>query len=170
MRCSEEKLSLVHLNKEEVLIALSEGQSGAKMQMIKRTDIAISFILVLMGLVLLPALSHSGEAEGILILVQGVTVSEEVSTYSSFIEKYVNQHWKKGDRPDSRFQVTLLEVTKRERVEQLKGQYNYCLVMIEFAREVRECMACFWQPDVPGQAGKAFEFKGIYEVARKPIV
>lgn len=138
--------------------------------MMKKTEVVISFIMVLMGSVFLPALSHSGKAEEMPVLVQEHPAPDEISTYSSFIERYVNRHWKKGDRPDSQFQVVLLEVTKRERVEQLKGQYNYCLVMIEFAGEVRECVACFWLPDVPTQAGKAFEFKGIYEVARRPVV
>ena len=123
-----------------------------------------------MGLVFLQFPFHFGEAKEIARLLQGHPVSEEeISTYKSFIETYVNRNWKKGNQPDSQYQVTLLEITKTQRIDQLRGQYNYCLVMIEFAGEVRECMACFWQPDVPTPE-RAFDFKGIYEVARKSVI
>ena len=137
----------------------------------KRSKMSIPLIPILVGLVFLPFPFHSGEAKEMSNLIRVCTVSEEeVSTYSSFIEKYVNQNWKKGTHTDSQYQVTLLEITKRERVDQLEGQYNYCLVMIEFAGEIRECVACFFQPDAPTQPGKPFDFKGIYEVARKPVI
>jgi hypothetical protein len=135
-----------------------------------RISISISVIPILMGLVFLQFPSHFGEAKEMSSLLQGHPVSEEeISTYTSFIETYVNRNWKKGNQPDSQYHVTLLEITKTQRIDQLRGQYNYCLVMIEFAGEVRECMACFWQPDVPVPE-KAFDFKGIYEVARKSVI
>ena len=136
----------------------------------KRIKICSYLIPILIGWVFLQFPFHFGEAKETPSLLQGYAVSEEeVATYSSFIEKYVNQHWKKGDQPNSHYEVTLLEITKRERIEQLKGQYNYCLVLIEFAGEIRECVACFWQPDTPAP-GRPFDFKGIREVARKAIM
>ncbi len=127
-------------------------------------------ISILMGCVFLPLSFHSGEAKETPGLLERCAFSEdEISTYSSFIESYVNQHWKTGNQPGSHYEVTLLEITKRERIEQLKGQYNYCLVLIEFAGEIRECVACFWQPDTPAP-GRPFEFKGIREVARKVVM
>ena len=147
------------------------GRKEGKQSM-KRSKIPISLIPILVGLVFLPFPFRSGEAMEMPDLVNVYTVAEEdeVSTYSSFIEKYVNQNWKKGTHTDSQYQVTLLEITKRERIELLKGQYNYCLVMIEFAGEIRECVACFFQPDAPTQPGKPFDFKGIYELGRKPVI
>ncbi len=136
----------------------------------RRIKICSCLIPILVGWVFLPFPFHSGEAKETPGLLQGYAVSEdEISTYSSFIEKYVNQHWKKEDQPDSHYEVTLLEITKRERIDQLKGQYNYCLVLIEFAGEIRECVACFWQPDTPAP-GRPFDFRGIHELSRKAVM
>jgi hypothetical protein len=136
----------------------------------RRIKICTCLISILMGCVFLPFPFHSGEAKATPGLLQRCAVSEdEISTYSSFIEKYVNEHWKKADQPDSHYEVTLLEITKRERIEQLKGQYNYCLVLIEYAGEIRECVACFWQPDTP-DPGRPFDFRGIHELSRKAVM
>lgn len=92
---------------------------------------------------------------------------EEVSTYSAFIERYVNQNWKRENPAKDLYRVTLLSITKRERIEQLKGQYNYCWVMLQLGREIHECVACFFQPDEPIDPLSPFEFKGIFEVGKK---
>jgi len=136
----------------------------------RKIKICSYLIPILMGWVFISLSFPSGEEKGMAGLLPASVVSEdEISTYSSFIEKYVNEHWKKGDQPDSHYEVTLLEITKRERIEQLKGQYNYCLVLIESAGEIRECVACFWQPDTP-DPGSPFDFRGIHEISRKAIM
>ncbi|MDH7500784.1 MAG: hypothetical protein QHH30_10445 [candidate division NC10 bacterium] len=92
---------------------------------------------------------------------------DEISAYSSLIEKYVNQNWNRENPTGNLFRVTLLTITKRERVEQLHGQYNYCWLTLELGREIRECVACFWQPDEPVNPQMLYELKGVFEVGRK---
>ena len=88
----------------------------------RRIKICTCLISILMVCLFLPFPFRSGEAKAAPGLLERCAVSEdEKSTYSSLIESYVNQHWKKGDQPDSHYEVTLVEITRRERIEQLKG-------------------------------------------------
>ena len=132
----------------------------------KRARSTNPLILILVGWVILQfplplgAKETSNEAPAL-------TAPEEISAYSLFIEKYVNQNWKRDNPSKYQYKVTLLEVTKRERAEELRGQYNYCWVTLELGREIHECVACFWQPDKPPSVESPFVFRGIYEVGRK---
>lgn len=133
----------------------------------KTANTANWLIPALAGMILLTHPSFLVAKETLLGPVANLTEQEEIATYSSFIERYVNQNWNRENPTGNLFRVTLLTITKRERVEQLHGQYNYCWLTLELGREIRECVACFWQPDQPRDLQRPFEFKGIFEVGRK---
>ena len=92
--------------------------------------------------------------------------SEEITAYSSLIERFANQNWKGTDQ-ERQYKVTFLEVTKRERIDPLKGRYTYCWVMLEWGREISEYVASFWQPDQPIDPDKPLELMGIWQIGKK---
>jgi len=133
----------------------------------KRAKTANRLIAALAAMIFLYLTSSLAAKEILPRPVAHLTEQEEVSAYSSMIERYVNQNWTRENRTTNLFRVTLLTITKRERVEQLKGQYNYCWFTLELGREIRECVACFWQPDKPINSQTLFELRGVFEVGRK---
>jgi hypothetical protein len=133
----------------------------------KRLNTVNWFIPVLAGMILFQFPLSLAAKEIPPHPVTKLSDQEEVSTYSSFIEGYVNRNWNRENPSRDLYRVTLLTITNRERIEQLNGQFNYCWVMLELGREIHECVACFFQPDKPADPLTPFEFKGIFEVGTK---
>ena len=143
---------------------------GEKVNEMKKVILPVFLLAILLGWDLSHVSLAFATPEGPASSIAVQASQEEISGYSSFIERYVNQNWKKGDPAENGYKVTLLEVTRRERVDPLKGQFNYCLVMLQLGREIHECVACFWQPDQPVNPETPFEFKGIFEMGKKLII
>ena len=146
-----------------------QGEKVNEMKM-KKLSLSIWPLAILLGTALIHVSLAFAAAEVPASPIAVQASQEEISGYSSFIERYVNQNWKKENASENGYKVTLLEVTRRERVDLLKGQFNYCLVMLQLGREIHECVACFWQPDQPANPETPFEFKGIFEMGKKLII
>ena len=89
------------------------AMQGEKVNEMKRVSLSIWLLAILLGSSLIHVSLAFAAAEVPASPIAVQASQEEISGYSSFIERYVNQNWTKENASENGYKVTLLEVTRR---------------------------------------------------------